>query len=121
MTGKDSEEAFVQKVRQVLDTDVENLGGGTRSQLGRIRREALDAPGPRQWGHGRIGRRWLAGATAAAAVAGLIYFNAGPAPDDRVARKTVEAFDIMALEETLEFIDDIEFYAWLAEVDDGNV
>lgn len=122
MTRKISEESFVHAVRQVLDEEVENLDAGTRSQLNRIRKNALETGlrRPRRGWQGG-GMRWLAGAAVTAALAAVIYFNTGSTPVDIYSQTSDEDFDIIALEETLEFIDDIEFYAWLAEADDGNV
>lgn len=116
-----SEKDFVRAIRQVLDEDAANLDGATRSRLNRIRQAALETVRPRKRVHLRGGVGWLVGAAAAAVLAAAIYFGTGPAGVDLAAEADGEEFDIIALEDGLEFIDDIEFYAWLAEVDDGSV
>lgn len=121
MTRKSSEASFVDAVRQVLDEEVENLDASTRARLNRIRQTAMETGlrRPRMGLQG--GMRWLAGAAVAAALAVGIYFNTGSGSVDMVSQTSEEDFDIIALEEPLEFIDDIEFYAWLAEMGDGSV
>jgi len=121
MKEQESEKAFAANVRKVLDAESDNLDAATRSQLNRIRQEALEAGGRPRGYRLRGGMRWLAGAAATAAIAAVVYVNTATAPLEIGSPQPLDEFDIIALEESLDFIEDIEFYAWLAETDDGNV
>lgn len=119
MTRRESEHDFLKQVRGVLDGDVENLDGATRSRLTRMRQAALDAgkAAPRH----RMGRgfRWLAGAAAAAAVVIAVVLSGGRTPVELADSAAPEDFEVMALEENLDFYEELDFYAWLAETEDN--
>lgn len=122
MTPKDSEERFVRNARQSLEAESSRLDDATCRQLQRIRKKALDTRAgfhPRLFLSGGMG--WLAGTAAAAVLVAAIYFGSGTTPMDRAAQTPAEDLEIVTLDEPLDLIDDIEFYAWLAETDDGDV
>jgi hypothetical protein len=105
-----------------LEAQSERLDPDTRTRLQRIRQEALQSvDGHRPGRPFRNAMGWLAGAAATAGVAAAIYFSAGPAPLDLAAPTVADDLEIATLAEPLDLIDDIEFYAWLAETDDGDV
>lgn len=111
---KPNEEQFIANVKKALDLGAENLDPEVRSKLTRIRHNALEA-GERQ---GFDLRRWftlpVAGwaATAALIVLGLTMYLQ---PAGNGSLPPLEDIDLLAAEDTLEFYDGLEFYAWLAE------
>lgn len=117
MSNPDREKQFVDNVKKALDLGAENLDAGTQAKLTRARHKALDA-GERK---GFDIRQWftvpVAGwATACILVLGLTFFvktNGTPPP--------LEDIDLLVAEDNLEFYDGLEFYAWLAEENEGSI
>jgi hypothetical protein len=122
MTPQNSENTFVRKAREALEAASERLDADTRLRLRRIRQQALQSvDGSRVRLPSRTGMRWLAGAAATAGVAAAIYFSVVPAPVELASPSVADDLEIVALADPLDLIDEIEFYAWLAETDDGDV
>lgn len=121
MSFNDGDQSFVRAVCQVLDAEADNLEAGTRSRLNRIRQDALQTIARDPQARRNRGLGWLAGATAAAAFAAMLYFTAVPATLEMASETHLEAFSLIPLEESVEFFEDIEFYAWMAETDNGQV
>lgn len=117
MNTQDKEKQFVDNVKKALDLGAENLDTGTQAKLKHARHKALDV-GERK---GFDIRQWftlpVAGwATACILVLALTLFvqTDGTTPP-------LEDIDLLAAEDNLEFYDGLEFYAWLAEENEGSI
>lgn len=111
------QQEFERRTREVFDREVAGLDAATRSKLNRARQRALtelDRPAP-----------WLlripmpqaaAASIAVAAIVGVLLMRSGVAPED-VPLDFAAATDIEILlaEDDMEFLEEIEFYAWLEE------
>jgi hypothetical protein len=109
------QQAFEERTRSLFKASVESLDGRTQSKLTQARHAALEELKParsRAWGRGRAA---LAGVTAAAAMAAWIgHANLG-APASETGELPLDDFDIVAEAPNLELLEDVEFYAWIAE------
>lgn len=111
----EDQQAFEERTRSLFKASVESLDGRTQSKLTQARHAALGELNPARSGAWRRGRTALAGVTAAAVMAVWIGFaNLGsPAPD--TGELPLDDFDIVAEAPNLELLEDVEFYAWIAE------
>ena len=115
------QEAFEARLAKRLRDSADGLDGQTRSRLNQARQAALDELRPKPvWRGGPV----LTGA-ATAAVAVVAFFLLQPAPD--TAQPLVPAgieeadLELLMAEESLDMLEDLEFYTWLAEADlDGG-
>jgi type VI protein secretion system component VasF len=106
------DQALLDKAREVLDRQVRDLDPRTAARLQAARRAALEAAPQPGW------VPWLAASGFAAAVVLLaMFWWKQPPPQAPVA---MEELDLLASAEGLEFYDDLELYAWLADTDGGN-
>jgi hypothetical protein len=109
------QQAFEERTRSLFKASVESLDGRTQSKLTQARHAALEELNParsRAWGRGRAA---LAGVTAAAVMAAWIgYANLG-SPASDTGELPLDDFDIVAEAPNLELLEDVEFYAWIAE------
>lgn len=102
-----------EQARVLFHDSVERLDAATLSRLNQGRHRALaelEATGVhRHW------MRWapVTGAAAAAVIA-VMVMN-GPAPSDDAM--TVTDFEMLLEEDSLEILDDLEFYSWLETVE----
>jgi hypothetical protein len=103
------------KARALFDESVERLDGRTRSRLTQARNRAVD-----ELRNGAVRRRWLRspiGGLAVAAVAAVIVvvwtdpFRSG----DQTGVLPLEDIDIVADSESLEMLEDMEFYVWVGD------
>ncbi len=118
-----AERAFVARVAAVLDEEVGALDGATRSRLRQARAKAMArrAQGdPWRWLR-RVERQGPLGAAIAASVLALLAVpvlmdrSAGPAPGPaEVAVGPVDALEIVLNVDSLEMLEDLEFFEWLA-------
>lgn len=105
----DKEKAFLEQVQQHLDRDAENLDDLTAARLAALRRTALAQPTRRVPGWLPVGGVAAATATLLAVVlwngtsGGLNGLPGDPA--------------LLAQVEDLELIEELEFYAWLDEIE----
>ena len=110
----ESNDKFAKQAKALFDESVENLDAATLSKLNRGRHAALEASGK----HRSVWLWWAPalGVTAAITVAVMM---AVPRPD---AVEAVPAgdMDILLGEESIEMLEDLEFYAWM-ELQDGEV
>jgi len=110
----ESNDKFANEARALFDESVDQLDAATLSALNRGRHAALAAARGRraQW------LRWApaAGVTAAVVVAVMLAL---PRPD---VVETVPAtdMDILLGEDSIEMLEELEFYAWM-ELQDGDV
>lgn len=103
----ESDEKFVKEAKGLFDESVERLDAATLSALNRSRQEALEeARGRRSpW------LRWAPalGVTAAVVVAVMLAL---PQPD-LVETVPPGDMDILLGEDSIEMLEDLEFYAWM--------
>lgn len=111
--NKESNElsSFERRAREVLEDSVAGLDAHTRSKLTQARYAALAQVG------GSRSRRWQwlvpAGSLAtAAAVAVVVLVSRGPAPKHEPSAP-FEDLEIVAQEENMDMLQDVDFYAWV--------
>jgi ferric-dicitrate binding protein FerR (iron transport regulator) len=112
-----SDDAFVDKAKQLFDESVEALDGETRSKLNRGRQAALAELGSSR-------RPWIqwapAGGVAVAAVAALLVWSGGTQIDALDAPEVASDMEILLAEDSLEMLEDLEFYSWI-DLDDESL
>lgn len=124
--------AWIARARQLLDESARDLDAHTASRLNRARQTALalrSRRSPRHW----LLPAGLASACAALLLAVAIWQPHHPAPSPLVAPDTLDSTatpagavgatdaDATPAEDTLEFYQNLEFYAWLdAQGKDGD-
>lgn len=115
MTESREDREFEAQAQALFDRSVEQLDGATLSQLNRSRHEALaelQKPRSVHWG------RWAPAAGVAAAVAVAVVMMNGttvtlPAQDP----VTASDFEMLLETDSLEMLEDLEFFSLLEEVD----
>jgi hypothetical protein len=111
-----AEDGFAEEARQLFDESVDCLDAETRSKLNRGRQVAL---AELQSG----GRRWVqwapAGGVAVAAVAALLVWTGSPQIDELATPEVASDMEILLTEDSLEMLEDLEFYSWI-ELDDDS-
>jgi len=119
-TGKD--EQLQKQAKALFDSSVEELDAATLSRLNQGRHKALEElhrPGLVTWG------RWApAAGVAAAALVAVVMIN-GPGGEVAVnGAVTASDFEMLLEADSLEMLEDLEFYSLLDAVDaqeQGNV
>lgn len=109
------QQAFEERTRSLFKASVESLDGRTQSKLTQARYAALEELNPARSRAWRRGRAALAGVTAAAVLAAWIGFARLGSPAPEAGELPLDDFDIVAEAPALELIEDVEFYAWIAE------
>jgi hypothetical protein len=110
----ESDDKLAREAKALFDESVDELDAATLSTLNRGRHAALEASGK-----GRsVWLRWAPGLGVTAVIV-VTVIMATPRPD---ALDAVPASDIDILlgEESIEMLEDLEFYAWM-ELQDGEV
>jgi hypothetical protein len=111
-----AEEAFAAKAKTLFDDSVAGLDGETRSRLNRGRQRALaelDNARP-------VWMQWMpAAGVAAAAVLAVVIWTGNPAPDVP-APAMVDDIEILLDEDSLDMLEDLEFYSWIELEDEGE-
>ena len=115
MTESRENKDFVAQARKVFDDSVEQLDGATLSRLNQGRHKALEEirrPGVVHWG------RWApaAGVAAAAAIA-VIMMNGTTVTLPQNDPVTASDFEMLLETESLEMLENLEFFSLLDEVD----
>jgi len=114
---KKSDEDFVGKAKANFDESVEALDAATLSRLNRSRQAALaelERPG-RQWS------RWMPATGVAAAVLVAVFVMQTPdVVNDVAATTAVTDMEILLGEESIEMLEELEFYSWIDTVDLSN-
>jgi hypothetical protein len=109
---------FEERSRALFDDSVERLDARTRSRLNQARQQALA-----EMNKGSARRYWigapLGGLVAAAVIALILIRPDGEAPGLEKPGTMLDDFDIVADADNFELIQDVEFYSWLADRDDG--
>lgn len=107
---------FEARTRAMFDASVERLDGRTRSKLTQARHAAVEELRQQR---GRPWRRaWvpLSGVTAAAVLA--IWMTVGPLGRDtgsEVPEVSLDEFELVAESPSIDLLEDVEFYAWIAQ------
>ena len=117
------ENELATQARALFDDSVERLDAATLSRLNQGRQQALQEI--RETGPGGQWARWVpAGGVAAAAVVAVVMWQGTPVEHSAPAAGTATDFEIMMGEDSLEMLEDLEFYSWvdMASLDpDGDV
>lgn len=111
----DDNARFAKTASELLRRSAENIDGATASRLNRARQAALEQL-PRR----RRAAHWLAPALSTAAVGALavgLWLNPGTDRDVPVlnasADLTAADLELLLTDDSLEMLEDLEFYAWL--------
>ena len=117
------DDKLARQAKELFDDSVERLDAATLSRLNRSRHEAL-AELERTTPVGQWARWRPATGVAAAAVIAVVVWQGvateGPLP----ATNSVTDFEILLGEDSLEMLEDLEFYSWIDPADletNGNV
>lgn len=114
-----NDEQLTQQAKEAFDRSVDGLDAATLSRLNRGRQAALaelESPA-RQW------LRWMPATGAAAAVLLVLTMLGGP-NDIGVIDAPATDLEILLSEESIEMLEDLEFYSWLDTQefeDDGDL
>ena len=111
------EKELTAQARELFDDSVERLDAATLSRLNQGRQQALqeirERGGAGQWA------RWVpAGGLAAAAVVAVVVWQGMPVEHSAPAAGTATDFEIMLSEDSLDMLEDLEFYSW---IDTANI
>ena len=109
MTDKDYE--WLEPIREDLRQSVESIDAATRSRLTRIRHQALAHAGTRKFSSYKLPAAALA---TACLVLALVLTLPRPQP---VQNEMLDDLDLITATESLELIEDLEFYEWLEAYD----
>ncbi len=112
-----------EQLRQHLDQKAQQLSAQSSDRLLEARRAALSAPRTRF-----TQRLWLGPALASVLFAAVVAWvqpwqNNASAPAEPIATETTihaDDYEILASEDSLELIDDLEFLIWLSEQELDN-
>jgi len=113
-TMKKSDDEFAQQAKELFDESVGGLDAATLSTLNQARQRALAT----QQRAGVL--RWApaAGVAAATLVAVMVIL---PGPTDvQVMPTTVTDMEILLGEDSIEMLEDLEFYSWIDMADEGD-
>lgn len=119
MAADNRQTDFEKRIGQALRQHSDQLDAATRSRLARARSTAIDELRDNRFSWRN---RWLPlGAAAAAAVVVALLLAPNPpvpVPDSSTRIEPLEDLDIVLAEDSLELIEDWEFYRWLEDVQD---
>ena len=106
------EKELTTQAKTLFDDSVERLDAATLSRLNQGRQKALQetrVPGPAgEWA------RWVpAGGLAAAAVVAVVVWQGVPVEHSAPAAGTATDFEIMLSEDSLDMLEELEFYSWI--------
>ena len=114
MKNQDNEISFLKKVKHSLSQSEENIPDETQSRLHHIRREALKVkPKEKNWGGKWIPTPYPALATAAMVI--LAVLLSFPSDQEQSLFNPLDDLEILASNNKIEFYEELDFYAWLAE------
>jgi hypothetical protein len=106
---KRTDEQLLQQAKEAFDQSVDGLDAATLSRLNRGRQAALaEAVRPeRAW------LRWMPATGVAAAVLLAVITLQGPGEVDVISAPATD-LEILLSEESIEMLEELEFYSWLA-------
>ncbi len=103
-----TDEQLTREAKEAFDESVERLDAATLSRLNRGRQAALaEAARP-----GSDWLRWAPATGVAAAVLLVMFTLRGPGDVDSIVAPAAD-LDILLSEESIEMLEDLEFYSWL--------
>ena len=105
---KKTDEQLVAQAKVAFDESVDGLDAATLSRLNRGRQAALANVGRRD----RHWNRWMPATGVAAVVLLAVFGLRGPAEVDVIAPPGSD-LEILLSEESIEMLEDLEFYSWL--------
>jgi len=106
------EKQLAEQAKALFDDSVEQLDAATLSRLNQGRQQALQEI--RDTGSGGEWARWVpAGGVAAAAVVAVVVWQGMPVEHSAPAAGTATDFEIMLSEDSLDMLEDLEFYSWM--------
>ncbi len=117
---KYTDEQLSTRAKEAFDESVEKLDASTLSKLNRSRHKALAElahPARHQW------LRWMPATGIAAAVLVAVMIMQSPSGvEDVIAPANVTDMEILLGEDSIEMLEDLEFYSWLdlAELETDN-
>ena len=109
-----TDEQLANEAKAAFDQTVDGLDAATLSQLNQARQQALaETRHPhREW------LRWAPATAAVAAVVVVMTALEGPTDVDVMAVPATD-LEILLSEESIEMLEELEFYAWLDTDDEG--
>ena len=116
---KKTDEQLAEQAKRSFDESVDRLDGAALSRLNRGRQAALREAGRRD----HAWTRWMPATGVAAAVLLAVFTLRGPA-DVNVITAPATDLEILLSEESIEMLEDLEFYSWLDSQDlesDGDL
>jgi hypothetical protein len=112
----ETDEKLVQKAKEAFDASVDGLDAATLSRLNRGRHAALEAATRPN----SVWMNWMPATGVAAAVLIAVFALRGPA-DMEVISAPATDLEILLSEESIEMLEDLEFYSWLDALElDGD-
>lgn len=114
MKNQDSENSFLKQVKHSLDQSEGNIPAKTLSRLNRIRQTALKIKRKEK----SRAVKWMPmpyPALATAAVVLLAVLLSFPGDRERTPLNPLDDLEILASNNKIEFYEELDFYAWLAE------
>ena len=122
MNEPDQDKALEEAAKALFDDSVERLDAATLSKLNQSRQRALE-----ELDRGRVAGRWVRWAPAtgvvAAAIVAVVVMRGPDGVEPVVAPvNTAADFEILLGDDSLEMLEDLEFYAWIddAVLDDSS-
>jgi hypothetical protein len=112
MSERDDDEQMVKRAKRLFDQSVEAIDGQTLSKLNRGRQQALNKLRP-QSGLRNLASWAPATGAAAAAVVALVLWSGNRPPSDLAAPATATDFEILLDEDSLDMLQELEFYSWI--------
>ena len=113
---KKTDEPISKRAKQAFDKSVDELDAATLSRLNRGRHAALAEAGRPQ----QAWLRWMPATGVAAAALLAIFMLQGPADIEAITAPASD-LEILLGEESIEMLEDLEFYSWLDDEDlDGE-
>jgi hypothetical protein len=118
MNNENKLPVWTSQAKQMLDESTENLDAATLTRLNRARQSALESARPRRL------RSWfvpagLAGACAILLAVAVVWHRPAPqsVPDPFLPNATANFagtdLDLVSSDDSIEFYQDLDFYAWL--------
>lgn len=106
------ESEFELRSRALLDAGTDRLDGATRSRLTQARHAALAQLDPAATRRSRL--IWVPAAGAAAVALAVLITRDPSVPADAPALR-LEDLEIVAQQDDLELLEEMEFYAWISD------
>ncbi len=106
------EKELTAQAKALFDDSVERLDAATQSRLNQGRRRALQEI--RETGSGGEWASWVpAGGLAAAVVVAVVVWQGTPVENNTPAAGIATDFEIILSEDSLDMLEDLEFYSWV--------